>query len=190
MIARHPDRLSERSWADRVEVLQGDAEDPAAVAEAMADMDGAFYLMHSPTAGHGFENQERHMATIFGHEAKRAGVKKIVYLGGMVPDLPEKKLSAHLRSRAEVGRILRSSGVPTIELRAGVIIGSGSASFEMLRYLTERLPVMVTLAGSRPARSRSPCATCSTTWSGRWRPRKRSTAPTTSVDRTSRPTRA
>ena len=78
VIARHPDRLSERSWADRVEVLQGDAEDPAAVAEAMADMDGAFYLMHSLTAGHGFENQERHMATIFGHEAKRAGVKKIV----------------------------------------------------------------------------------------------------------------
>ena len=144
VIARHPDRLSERAWADRVEVLQGDAEDPAAVADAMADMDGAFYLMHSLTAGHGFENQERHMATIFGHEAKRAGVKKIVYLGGMVPDLPEKKLSAHLRSRAEVGRILRASGVPTVELRAGVIIGSGSASFEMLRYLTERLPVMVT----------------------------------------------
>ena len=88
----------------------------AAVAEAMADMDGAFYLMHSLTAGHGFENQERHMATIFGHEAKQAGVKKIVYLGGMVPDLP--KLSAHLRSRAGVRRILRSSGVPTIELRA------------------------------------------------------------------------
>ncbi len=144
VIARHPDRLSERSWVDRVEVYGGDAADPAALADAMEGMDGAYYLMHSLQAGPGFETQERHMATIFGHEAKRAGVRRIVYLGGMVPDMPEKKLSAHLRSRGEVGRILRASGVPTIELRAGVIIGSGSASFEMLRYLTERLPIMVT----------------------------------------------
>ena len=144
VLARHPDRLSERSWRDRVEVFGGDAADPADLADAMAGMEGAFYLMHSLTTGHGFDVQERHMATIFGHEAKRAGVRRIVYLGGMVPDIPERKLSAHLRSRAEVGQILRNSGVPTIELRAGVIIGSGSASFEMLRYLTERLPVMIT----------------------------------------------
>ena len=144
VLARHPERLSERSWIDRVDVLAGDAADPAAMARAMEGVEGAYYLMHSLTAGHGFEVHERHMATVFGHEASRAGVRRIVYLGGMVPDIPEKKLSAHLRSRGEVGRILRSSGVPTIELRAGVIIGSGSASFEMLRYLTERLPVMVT----------------------------------------------
>ena len=144
VLARHPERLSERPWRNNVEIVAGDAGDPAALAVAMADMDGAYYLMHSLTAGHGFEIQERHMATIFGHEAKRAGVRRIVYLGGMVPDLPPRKLSAHLRSRAEVGQILRASGVPTIELRAGVIIGSGSASFEMLRYLTERLPIMIT----------------------------------------------
>lgn len=144
VLARHPERLSERSWIDQVEVFQGDAEDPEALGRAMAGADGAYYLMHSLTAGHGFEDQERNMATIFGDQARKAGLQRIVYLGGMVPDVPEKKLSPHLRSRAEVGRILRSSGVPTIELRAGVIIGSGSASFEMLRYLTERLPVMVT----------------------------------------------
>ena len=144
VLARHPERLSERSWADRVEVFAGDATDPDAVREAMAGMDGAYYLMHSLTAGHGFEEQERAMATTFARSAEHAGVTRIVYLGGMVPDVPPRKLSAHLRSRAEVGRILRASGVPTIELRAGVIIGSGSASFEMLRYLTERLPVMIT----------------------------------------------
>ncbi len=144
ILARHPERLAERSWRGRVEVLAGDAEDPLALGAAMQGIEGAYYLMHSLTAGHGFEEQERRMATVFSEQAKLAGVRRIVYLGGMVPDVPARKLSAHLRSRAEVGQILRSSGVPTIELRAGVIIGSGSASFEMLRYLTERLPVMVT----------------------------------------------
>ncbi|MCB0900132.1 MAG: NAD(P)H-binding protein, partial [Actinobacteria bacterium] len=103
VLARHPDRLSERSWADRVEVFSGDATDPQALAEAMAGMDGAYYLMHSLTAGHGFEDQERAMATVFARCAEQAGVKRIVYLGGMVPDVPPRKLSAHLRSRAEVG---------------------------------------------------------------------------------------
>jgi len=144
VLARHPERLSERAWVDRVEIFAGDAMDPQALGAAMAGMQGAYYLMHSLTAGHGFEDQERTMATVFSQSAERAGVERVVYLGGMVPDIPERKLSAHLRSRAEVGRILRASGVPTIELRAGVIIGSGSASFEMLRYLTERLPVMIT----------------------------------------------
>lgn len=144
VLVRHPERLSERSWFDRVEVVAGDAADPDALAVAMAGAEGAYYLMHSLSAGHGFEEQERHMATVFGQQAARAGVHRIVYLGGMVPDVPASKLSPHLRSRAEVGRTLRASGVPTVELRAGVIIGSGSASFEMLRYLTERLPVMIT----------------------------------------------
>ena len=144
VLVRHPERLSERSWVDRVEIVQGDATDPAALAEAMAGLDGAYYLMHSLTSGHGFEEKERQMARVFGEQAKLAGVGRIVYLGGMVPNIKRSKLSPHLRSRSEVGEILRASGVPTIELRAGVIIGSGSASFEMLRYLTERLPVMVT----------------------------------------------
>lgn len=144
VLVRHPDRLEERSWHDRVEIFAGDAAEARSVAAAMAGVEGAYYLMHSLTAGHGFERQERNMATVFGQEAERAGVARIVYLGGMIPDVAEQRLSPHLRSRAEVGRILRQSGVPTIELRAGVIIGSGSASFEMLRYLTERLPVMIT----------------------------------------------
>ena len=127
-----------------VEILAGDAMDPEALRRAMTGMQGAYYLMHSLSTGHGFEDQERTMATVFAEAAEQAGVQRIVYLGGMVPDIPQRKLSAHLRSRAEVGRILRASSVPTIELRAGVIIGSGSASFEMLRYLTERLPVMIT----------------------------------------------
>ncbi|HET6875852.1 MAG TPA: SDR family oxidoreductase, partial [Acidimicrobiales bacterium] len=83
-------------------------------------------------------------ATNFGSEAASQGVRRLVYLGGITPPGPESELSPHLRSRAEVGRILRDSGVPTVELRAAVILGSGSASFEMLRYLTERLPMMVT----------------------------------------------
>ncbi|MBK6762860.1 MAG: SDR family oxidoreductase [Micrococcales bacterium] len=144
VLARHPERLSERAWADRVEIFAGDATDPEALRRAMTGMQGAHYLMHSLSTGHGFEDQERTMATVFAEAAEQAGVQRIVYLGGMVPDIPQRKLSAHLRSRAEVGRILRASSVPTIELRAGVIIGSGSASFEMLRYLTERLPVMIT----------------------------------------------
>ena len=144
VLARHPERLSERPWVNQVEVFAGDATDPQALGAAMAGVEGAYYLMHSLTAGHGFEEQERQMATVFGQQAKQAGLRRIVYLGGMAPDVPPKKLSAHLRSRAEVGQILRASGVPTIELRAGVIIGSGSASFEMLRYLTERLPIMIT----------------------------------------------
>ena len=79
------------------------------------------------------------MATLFGECAQRNGVQRIVYLGGLVPPGMSPELSEHLRSRAEVGQILRDSGVPTAELRAAVILGSGSASFEMLRYLTERL---------------------------------------------------
>lgn len=144
VLARHPERLAQRTWIADVEVVSGDAGDPVAMGAAMQDVDVAYYLMHALNAGSGFEEEERRVAQTFGRAAADAGVGRIIYLGGMVPDVPPRKLSPHLRSRAEVGRILRGSGVPTVELRAGVIIGSGSASFEMLRYLTERLPVMIT----------------------------------------------
>lgn len=143
--ARTPDKLRDHPWAGDVEVVRGDVTDPDGVAEAMRGVDVAYYLVHALGTGGGFEDTDRRAARIFGERARAAGVRRIVYLGGLTPEgVPQAELSPHLRSRAEVGRILLASGVPTTVLRAAVIIGSGSASFEMLRYLTERLPVMVT----------------------------------------------
>lgn len=144
VLVRHPERLRDRPWHDLVEIAEGDALDADAVSAALSDVDVAYYLLHSLNTGPGFEYTERRMAEIFATEAQRQDVKRIVYLGGMIPDIPPAELSAHLRSRMEVGRVFRNSGVPTCEFRAGVILGSGSASFEMMRHLTERLPVMVT----------------------------------------------
>ncbi|MFI1760539.1 SDR family oxidoreductase [Streptomyces sp. NPDC020800] len=144
-LARSPGKLRDHPWARQVEVVRGDVTDPDSVAEALRDVEVAYYLVHALGTGDDFEETDRRAARIFGARARAAGVRRIVYLGGLTPDgVPERELSPHLRSRAEVGRILRDSGVPTTVLRAAVIIGSGSASFEMLRYLTERLPVMVT----------------------------------------------
>ncbi|WRZ94870.1 SDR family oxidoreductase [Streptomyces sp. NBC_01007] len=144
-LARSPAKLRDYPWAGEAEVVRGDVMDAASVVGAMRDCEVAYYLVHALGTGHGFEETDRRAARIFGEQARAAGVRRIVYLGGLTPvGVPESELSAHLRSRAEVGRILLESGVPTTVLRAAVIIGSGSASFEMLRYLTERLPVMVT----------------------------------------------
>ncbi|WP_073950549.1 SDR family oxidoreductase [Streptomyces kebangsaanensis] len=144
-LARTPRKLRDHPWYDRVEVVRGDVTDPDSVARAMRGVDVAYYLVHALGTGRGFEDTDRGAARIFAEQARRAGVGRLVYLGGLTPRaVPERELSPHLRSRAEVGRILLDSGVPTAVLRAAVIIGSGSASFEMLRYLTERLPVMVT----------------------------------------------
>ncbi len=144
VLARHPERLRDRSWFDRVEVIAGDAGDPAAVGTALDGVDVAYYLLHSLQRGDELEREERRVATVFADGARANAVGRIIYLGGLAPADAERGASAHMRSRVEVGRILAGSGVPTIELRASVIIGSGSASFEMLRYLTERLPAMVT----------------------------------------------
>ncbi|KJY42036.1 NAD-dependent dehydratase [Streptomyces sp. NRRL B-1568] len=144
-LARTPGKLRDHPWAGEVETVGGDVTDEAAVRAAMKGIDVAYYLVHALGTGPGFEETDRRAARIFGQQAREAGVRRIVYLGGLAPRaVPERELSPHLRSRAEVGRILLASGVPTAVLRAAVIIGSGSASFEMLRYLTERLPVMVT----------------------------------------------
>ncbi|MET8948491.1 SDR family oxidoreductase [Streptomyces sp. NPDC004542] len=144
-LARSPGKLRDHPWAGEVEVVRGDVTDAGSVAEAMRDVDVAYYLVHALGTGKRFEDTDRRAARIFGEAARAAGVRRIVYLGGLTPaGVPERELSPHLRSRAEVGRILLDSGVPTTVLRAAVIIGSGSVSFEMLRYLTERLPVMVT----------------------------------------------
>lgn len=143
VLARHPERLCERDWYDQVEIVAGDASDEATMAAALADVDVAYYLLHSLTTGPDFEQLEYRIAEVFAQAAAANGVQRIIYLGGMTPDRPPERLSPHLRSRSEVGRVLRESGVPTAELRAAVILGSGSASFEMMRYLTERLPVMI-----------------------------------------------
>ncbi|MFD3540451.1 SDR family oxidoreductase [Streptomyces sp. NPDC058662] len=144
-LARSPEKLRDHPWADRVDIVKGDAADAGSVAAALHGIDVAYYLVHALGGGSGFEGRDRAAARIFAEQAAAAGVGRVVYLGGLTPaGIPVEDLSPHLRSRAEVGEILLAGPVPAAVLRAAVIIGSGSASFEMLRYLTERLPVMVT----------------------------------------------
>src|SRR5579859_1947502 len=141
-MARDPGKLSDRPWSDDVEIAVADVMDDSAVRRALRGVDVAYYLIHSLGTDE-FEQHDRTAAQTFAAAATAAGVRRIVYLGGIISG-PPGNLSPHLRSRAEVGDILLASGVPTAALQAAVIIGSGSASFEMLRYLTERLPAMVT----------------------------------------------
>jgi uncharacterized protein YbjT (DUF2867 family) len=142
-MARRAERLSGFGWIGQVEVAEADALDAGCLRHALAGVDVAYYLIHSLSSGSAFEAADRAAAQTFAVCARDAGVSRIIYLGGLRPP-SSPQLSPHLRSRTEVGDILLNSGVPTAVLRAGMIIGSGSASFEMLRYLTERLPVMVT----------------------------------------------
>jgi uncharacterized protein YbjT (DUF2867 family) len=142
-MARDPGKLGDRPWSGDVEIAVADALDGTAVRRAVEGIDVAYYLIHSLGTGASFEQRDRDAAGIFAAAARSAGVKRIVYLGGIVTGSAD-GLSPHLRSRAEVGEILLGGGVPTAALQAAVIIGSGSASFEMLRYLTERLPAMIT----------------------------------------------
>src|SRR5512135_746734 len=140
-LARQPERLSSRVPAE-VEVVRGDVLDVASLLQALSGVEAAYYLVHSMGATGDFEEHDRLAADNFGAAARAAGVRQIIYLGGLGED--EVGLSAHLRSRHEVGERLRASGVPVTEFRASIIIGSGSLSFEMIRALVERLPIMVT----------------------------------------------
>ncbi len=140
-LAREARRLTNRPWYREVEVVEADASDAAGLARALAGVDVAYYLLHSLDNDPSFAARDRRLALGFGKAAREAGVSRLVYLGGLYP--ADERLSAHLESRKEVEEILLASGVPTTVLRAAVIIGSGSASFEMLRYLTERLPVII-----------------------------------------------
>ena len=144
VLARSPEKLRDVPWRDDVDIAPGDAQDEATLGPALAGIDVAYYLLHSLQQGKDLERVEEQTALTFACAAESAQVKRIVYLGGLAPALDETQMSAHMRSRVRVGNALRSSGVPTVELRASVIIGSGSASFEMLRYITERLPAMIT----------------------------------------------
>jgi uncharacterized protein YbjT (DUF2867 family) len=139
-VARRPDQLRGRVAAG-TEVVAGDLLDDAALRSALDGVDVAYYLVHSMSSAESFAELDREAAERFGRAARDAGVSRIVYLGGLGGG---GTLSSHLASRQEVGQILRDSGVETIEFRASIIIGSGSLSFEMIRALVERLPVMVT----------------------------------------------
>jgi len=139
-IARKPAYLTSRAPA-ATRVFGGDVLDKESLKPAFEGVDTAYYLIHSMGAARGFEDQEKRGARNFAELAREFGLKRIIYLGGLGKE--GKDLSPHLRSRHGVGRILRESGVQMLELRASVVIGSGSLSFEMIRALTERLPIMV-----------------------------------------------
>lgn len=144
-LARYPAKIQCRHWAANpgVEVRQADLADTAALAGYLAGCEAAFYLVHTMTsAGAGYALQDRKLASSFALACRAAGVGRIIYLGGLGET--GLGLSEHLRSRREVEEALASAGVPVTVLRAAMIIGSGSASFEILRYLVERLPVMIT----------------------------------------------
>ena len=139
-LARQPEFLRPRV-AKTTEIVKGDLLDPQSLQAALEGVDTAYYLMHSMSSGESFEIADRRAATGFAEAARRTGLRRIIYLGGFGSG---GKRSSPLASRTEVGGILRESGVPTIELRASIIIGSGSLSFEMIRALVDKLPVMIT----------------------------------------------
>lgn len=142
VLTRGRSRLSRFPWQDAVEVVEGDVADEPALACALEGVRLAYYLVHSlETTRTGYRARDTTLATRFGQAARVRGVRHIVYLGGL--SKPGQRLSEHLLSRQETGAALASSGVSVTELRAGPVIGSGSLPFEMIRYLTERLPIMI-----------------------------------------------
>ena len=142
VLTRDAGKVEARDWRGRVEVVEGDASSAEVLGRALDGIEVAYYFLHSMDGRPGFAERDRELAASFGEAARDARVGRIVYMSGLHPDAAG--LSEHLASRVEVGEILMRSGVPTAVLQAAVIIGSGSASFEMLRQLTRRLPAMLT----------------------------------------------
>jgi uncharacterized protein YbjT (DUF2867 family) len=140
-LVRDRARLQGRAWQPRVEIVEGDARDAGSLDATFQGVQSAFYLIHGMKGGQPNAEHDLQMARNFSAAADRQGVKRIIYLGELVD--PAARLSAYLRSRHETGYLLRQSGVPVTEFRAGMIIGAGSALFEMIRYLTEREPVLI-----------------------------------------------
>ena len=140
-LVRDPSRLQGRPWQGQVEIVAGDVLQPDSLAQAMAGVRVAYYLVHSLGGGTDFHERDMNAARNFGAAARAAGIERLIFLGGLAEASPG--LSEHLRSRQQSGDALREAGVPVTEFRAGVIVGSGSLSFEMIRYLTERVPVMI-----------------------------------------------
>lgn len=140
-MARNPEVLKARNWSN-LEIVQGDVLRPATLSAALKNIDTAYYLIHSMGDKSNFEVTDTLAAENFGKTAKKAGVSRIIYLGGLAKS--SDKLSPHLESRQNVGKVLRKSGIRLTELRASIIIGSGSASFEIIRDLVKKLPIMIT----------------------------------------------
>jgi uncharacterized protein YbjT (DUF2867 family) len=140
-LARNPDKLRPLIGTS-TEVVRGDVLDPSSLDSALQNVQTAYYLVHLMSGSADFESEDRQAAKNFADAAKQAGVKRIIYLGGLGDDA-DPKLSPHLRSRHEVGEILRDSGIETIEFRAGMVIGAGSLSYQLMKSLTDRLPVMI-----------------------------------------------
>jgi uncharacterized protein YbjT (DUF2867 family) len=138
-LARRPENVT--ASRPTTDIVPGDCLDEASLDRAFAGVHSAYYLVHSMATGSNFAELDRRAAANFGRAAARAGVRRIIYLGGLADDIGS--LSTHLKSRAETGEALRADGVPVIEFRASIVIGAGSLSFEMIRALVERLPVMV-----------------------------------------------
>lgn len=139
-LARDPLRLKGRAWFNKIEVVQADVTSPSTLAHALEGVHTAYYLIHNMSYGHGYTTLELDSARAFASAAEQAGVEHIIYLGGLAD--PEQHIAPHMRSRIETGKVLREGKVPVTEFRAGVIIGSGSISFEMIRFMTELFPIV------------------------------------------------
>ncbi len=139
-LARQPHRLTGRSWFASVDVIQADVTTSSALPQALEGVDTAYYLIHNMSKGGDYTSIELDAARNFAHAAEQAGVQHIIYLGGLAD--PEGHIAPHMRSRIETGRVLREGKVPVTEFRAGVIAGSGSISFEMIRFMTELFPIV------------------------------------------------
>jgi uncharacterized protein YbjT (DUF2867 family) len=141
VLVRDQSRLQGRTWLSQVEVVQADVLDPTSLLTAMIGVSVAYYLIHSMSGSADFDQRDIQGARNFGDAACANGVERIIYLGGLGD--PATDLSKHLRSRHQTGQALQKAGVPVTEFRAAIVVGSGSISFEMIRYLTERLPAMI-----------------------------------------------
>ncbi len=154
-LARKPHLLRARTWFNQIDIFPGDVMDSASLSPALDGVDIAYYLIHNMTAGHGYTELELQAAHHFAQAAEKANLKHIIYLGGLAD--PEQHIAPHMRSRIETGVTLRKGKVPVTEFRAGVIVGSGSISFEMIRFMTELFPV---IPGPKKLQSKSqPIAT-------------------------------
>ena len=140
-LARSPEKMRSRVQPG-TELVQGDVLDPGSLDQALQGVHTAYYLVHLMSGSKDFEKEDRQAAANFAQAAKKADIRRIIYLGGLGDDA-DPKLSPHLRSRHEVGQMLRDSGVETVEFRASLVIGTGSLSFDLVKSLTDRLPVML-----------------------------------------------
>jgi uncharacterized protein YbjT (DUF2867 family) len=139
-LVRQPQRLKARTWFPSVEIAIGDVMDPPTLLPAMEGVHTAYYLIHNMSSGHGYTSREQSGAQTFASIAEQSGVSHIIYLGGLAN--PQRIVSSHMRSRMATGETLRNGRVPVTEFRAGVIVGPGSISFEMIRFMTELMPVI------------------------------------------------